>query len=279
MPQQGEEQMFSRIRKHVSYANIGLTLALVFAMSGGAYAATKYLITSTKQIKPSVLKQLQGKAGPVGKTGTPGPVGPAGAVGAAGAKGENGAAGTPGKDGAAGVSVASKELTKSEPGCKKEGGSEFTAAEGKKTAACNGKEGSPWTASGTLPKGSTERGQWIIGGKGAGERFTSLSFPIVLASPLAEGKVHIIGPEEGAGGTKEATAITNGECTGNSETPGAESENLCVFISPGAIGEPKLNLADTESEAFSAGVSGAVLGEASGDEATYLYRGSWVVTG
>ena len=45
----------------------------------------------------------------------------------------------------------------------KEGGSEFTSASGK-TTACNGaagkegKEGSPWTAGGVLPKGSTETG-------------------------------------------------------------------------------------------------------------------------
>ena len=37
------------------------TLALIFAMSGGAYAASHYLITSTKQIKPSVLGHLKGK--------------------------------------------------------------------------------------------------------------------------------------------------------------------------------------------------------------------------
>jgi hypothetical protein len=37
-----------------------MTLALVFAMSGGAYAARRFVITSTKQIKPSVLKSLSG---------------------------------------------------------------------------------------------------------------------------------------------------------------------------------------------------------------------------
>lgn len=31
--------MFSRIRKRMTYANVVATIALVFAMSGGAYAA------------------------------------------------------------------------------------------------------------------------------------------------------------------------------------------------------------------------------------------------
>src|SRR5580693_7891888 len=51
-----EERMFSRIRKRLSYTNIVMTLALFFAISGGAYAASKVLITSTKQISPKVLK-------------------------------------------------------------------------------------------------------------------------------------------------------------------------------------------------------------------------------
>jgi hypothetical protein len=46
------------IRRHVTYADVAATLALVFAMSGGALAAKHYLLTSTKQIKPSVLKQF-----------------------------------------------------------------------------------------------------------------------------------------------------------------------------------------------------------------------------
>ena len=66
---------------------------------------------------------------------------------------------------------------------------------------------------------------------------------------------------------------------GNFENPGAASENLCVFISA-AIGNPEnLALGDAESETFTAGVSGAVMGESSGSEATYFYKGSWVVTG
>ena len=38
------------IRKHLSYANVVATFALVFAMGGSAIATKHYLITSTKQI-------------------------------------------------------------------------------------------------------------------------------------------------------------------------------------------------------------------------------------
>ena len=34
-------------RKHLSYANVAATLALILVMSGGALAASHYLITST----------------------------------------------------------------------------------------------------------------------------------------------------------------------------------------------------------------------------------------
>jgi hypothetical protein len=77
----------SSIRSHLSYANVVATLALVFAMSGGALAARHYLITSTRQIKPSVLKKLQGRsgktgaAGPQGNEGSPGKEGPPGTPG------------------------------------------------------------------------------------------------------------------------------------------------------------------------------------------------------
>jgi len=81
------------MRRHLTYANVVATLALVFAMSGGALAANHYLLNSTKQIKPSVLKALRGKTGPRGAVGRVGPVGPAGP---AGQQGETGAAGPSG---------------------------------------------------------------------------------------------------------------------------------------------------------------------------------------
>ena len=54
------------MRKHLTYANVAATLALVFAMSGGALAAKHYLINSTKQINPKVLKKLRGAKGTTG---------------------------------------------------------------------------------------------------------------------------------------------------------------------------------------------------------------------
>src|SRR2546421_471918 len=80
-------------RTNLTYANVTATLALVFAMSGGALAAHHYLINSTKQISPKVLKALKGRTG---KTGPAGPAGLAGLAGASGAKGEKGATGEPG---------------------------------------------------------------------------------------------------------------------------------------------------------------------------------------
>jgi hypothetical protein len=87
-------------RRRRSYANITATLALVFALGGGtAWAAHSYLITSTHQIKPSVLKTLRGNRGPRGFAGLTGAAGSAGANGAAGAAGAAGAVGAVGRSG------------------------------------------------------------------------------------------------------------------------------------------------------------------------------------
>jgi hypothetical protein len=88
------------MRRRFSYASVAATLALVFAMSGGALAARHYLITSTKQISPKVLKSLSGKPGPRGAAGKEGPAGKEGAAGKQGPAGKEGAAG---KEGISGV--------------------------------------------------------------------------------------------------------------------------------------------------------------------------------
>lgn len=82
------------MRRHFSYANIVATLALLFAMTGGALAAKHYIISSTQQIKPSVLKKLQGKSGRPGARGATGGMGATGASGPAGREGPAGPAGS-----------------------------------------------------------------------------------------------------------------------------------------------------------------------------------------
>jgi hypothetical protein len=276
--------MFSRLRKRLTYANVAMTLALVFAMSGGAWAAGKFVITSTKQIKPSVLKQLQGKTG---KAGANGANGANGAQGTAGANGKDGANGTNGKDGAAGTngtSVTSAKLSAGSAACK-EGGSEFTAAEGKKTTACNG---SPWAAGGTLPAGATETGTWGTAGqpvvlfpKTVVLMDAPISFTIPLAAPLTDAPecgepskpacvTHVIEP----GGALPAG------CTGSLEEPGAEKGNLCVFVAEAHnvvgfnvhaykfLGEPSLGTSKT----------GALLMLSTATEEQMYASGTWAVT-
>jgi hypothetical protein len=89
-------------RGSLNYANVTATLALVFAMSGGALAAHHYLISSTKQISPAVLGKLKGKTGPTGPPGSIGKEGAAGAAGKGGAAGAAGKEGPQGKEGSRG---------------------------------------------------------------------------------------------------------------------------------------------------------------------------------
>jgi hypothetical protein len=181
--------MLWRLRKRLTYANVAMTLALVFAMSGGAYAAGKYLITSTKQISPKVLASLKGKAGPAGANGAAGPAGSAGPAGPQGPKGETGAVGTNGTNG--------------EPG--KEG-----------------KEGKPGVIhpGETLAAKATETGSWAISGalELEGQVVTSISFPIPLKEALTSEHVFYVG-ESGNGTT----------CPGTSEEPTATAGNLCIY--------------------------------------------------
>src|SRR3954454_8717132 len=68
-------------------ASIALVAGVTLATAGTGYAAGRYVITSTKQISPKVLRQLHGAHGAAGTPGTPGPQGPQGAPGLQGAAG------------------------------------------------------------------------------------------------------------------------------------------------------------------------------------------------
>ena len=256
--------MFSRIRSRFTYANVAVTIALVFAMSGGAYAAGRYVITSTKQISPKVLKALKGASGKNGAPGAAGAQGPAGPAGAAGAKGETGAKGELGTTGGSGESVTGRAFVGQKGTCK-EGGAEFTVA-GKATYACNG---SPWPAGGTLPEGATETGEFALAQFEKEGEFVSvgIAFGIPLAAALPSANVHTIGVEEGEGEPFEAAAIKKGECKGNShENQGAASGDLCVFVHETHELEAKVaiehygsNIFDTQSGGLGAGVAGAFM--------------------
>jgi hypothetical protein len=79
--------MSRRKLRKPSPAMVVAIIALVFAMAGTGIAASHYVITSTSQIKPSVLKKLSRKAGPVGAAGPKGPAGPPGSIGPPGPTG------------------------------------------------------------------------------------------------------------------------------------------------------------------------------------------------
>lgn len=267
--------MFASVRRRMSYANVVATLALLFAMSGGALAASKYLITSTKQIKPSVLSSLKGAKGtqgPAGPGGSAGPAGPAGVgtpgpAGTAGAKGETGPEGKEGKEGKTGVA---------------------------------GPKGSPWTAGGTLPSKATETGAWSFGVVTYGSQPLAYRVPISFPIPLSAGlsgvdcetvesspqphvaetcQVHFI-DEAGKESIKPGEEVVSTACTGSASSPTATPGNLCVYTASLEVAEGfsrSIKSAGISTQTPGAASVGAVITfEGAGEESQGW--GTWAVT-
>jgi hypothetical protein len=249
--------MFQAIRRHFNATSLVAVIALVFAMTGGAYAAKRYILTSTKQISPSVLKALKGASGKAGAPGLAGPAGPAGpagaggtgpqgSAGAPGAKGENGAPGAPGPEG--------KEGKQGKEG--KEGKTGFTE---------------------TLPEGATETGTWLAPATTTKSENANISFPIPLPAAISEAHYVTVADVEGK-------TIPTG-CSGTAEKPEAEEGNLCMFegglSSPvGGVDEeePPLILKPGGGLSLGAGTTGAVILITSKDVES-RFAGTWAVTG
>jgi hypothetical protein len=277
--------MFHAIRTRINATTMVAILALVFAMTGGAYAAKKYLITSTRQISPSVLKALQGKAGPAGPggavgAGTPGAQGPAGPQGPAGKDGANG---TNGKDGTNGTS--GKEGPQGATGAK--GAAGVTGA-----AGTTGPAGSPWTAGGILPSGSTETGSFattgeiesgleLLKGKNA---LVAVGFNIPVKP--APAFVYVPGTETGFGSNAGAG------CPGvtGEAVPQAASGKFCVYMRGFNAFEQEIPPATVETmnpagpEFASTGVTPAgtsllLTCPSGGTLEVCVARGLWAVTG
>lgn len=272
-----------RFTKHINPATILALVALVFAVTGGAYAASGAgsshgtLTASAAKAKAKAKTKAgpRGPAGPAGANGAAGVQGPAGAVGA---KGENGAAGSAGPQGpagpvgpagsagaqgvtgaagAAGAAGESVKMTTINPGATcEEGGTELKVGTSKEHV-CNGKEGSPWPGGGILAKGATETGGW----EDADVKTTStettvpISFPIKLPGNSTPYYVTLEQQEKCKGLIEPAlkkcqehlTEIEK-ECPGKVGKPEAKEGSLCIYEANSAelagVEEPEFLNAD-----------------------------------
>lgn len=211
--------MIGKFRERFGAAGLVVAvIALIAALAGTAFAAAKLNSTQKKEVE-KIAKKFAGKPGKPGKNGAPGapgPVGPAGANGKDGVNGTNGTNGTNGKSVAVGAEAA---LTAN---CEGRGGA-WVQVEGEPSAtrkyACNGKEGSPWTAGGVLPSGKTETGTWALSAGAGVVSAGAITFALPLANTIAATNVHLLEGVE-----------TDPNCPGSGSAPGAAAGHLCIWV-------------------------------------------------
>jgi hypothetical protein len=299
--------MFQALRKHLTPSTLIAFMALVFAVTGGAFAAssrgggsgvkaTTVAPAAAAKAKPKAKPGPRGPAGPKGATGATGatgpggPAGPVGLAGAAGGKGETGVAGSNGTSGTNGESVTNTPLAAGKGGCK-EGGSEFKVGSGAATKACNGTTG--FTEK--LPSGKTETGSWAARPVEGEEAFIPVSFNIPLSAPLGQTATHFLRPPvttscENLTGTELKACEEKKEkeetqalkefaefCPGSAEEPKADPGSFCVYT--GFLFHAKVQAIFQASGVLSLGIGrsgGSIVVDATGKPA--IAYGSWAVT-
>jgi hypothetical protein len=208
--------MLARLKRSLGANGPGITiavLAMLVALTGGAFAASGALTGKQKKEVEKIAKKSAGKPGAQGATG---------ATGAKGDKGDAGGAGAAGVEGKPGKSVKVTSIASGNAfECEEQGGAlveEEGAVSG--TEVCNGKTG--FTA--VLPPGEIETGTWAFTGSPADTSGVpvSISFAIPLAARLHEEDVHF--QEE-----DEETFVNACGTTGSTPTP--IPGVLCVYRS------------------------------------------------
>lgn len=275
--------MFQQLREKIGTAGLIVGIvALIAALTGGAYAASGGLTGKQKKQVEGIAKKYAGKPGKPGSAGPTGPAGPQGAQGAKGAQGGQGVEGPKGKDGTNGLSVSvtpADGLTQ----CEDVGGAVVEVAGKPETAeeVCNGEdglqgpEGEPWTVGGNLPSGKTLTGAWAFSAPpDETEIRVPISFNLPLALELFEEFEHFTGESE-----------FGDFCHGTVLSPTADQGHLCVYAPDGSPSNASLlgiekpgNIPQAISR--NAGRTGAVLYFANEAGAGELAQGTgvWAVT-
>jgi hypothetical protein len=219
--------MFSTLRTRFGIPGVISVIALVFAMFGGAYAASKSSDNGKATASAKAKKGPRGPRGPAGPAGPQGPAGPAGAKGDTGSGGSNGAAG---KDG---TGVTGKAITGGVCGTGVSG-IEYTSASGTNTV-CNGKNGTNGTNGSNgedgacsvgqpvceMPPKSTLTGAWSVGVTTHDSYFAnlaSISFGLTYPGGTPPTLKYVAQAEE-----------FETECPGTETAPAAEPGFLCVY--------------------------------------------------
>jgi hypothetical protein len=198
---------FEKIRRklHPTPSGVIAIVALVFALTGGAFAATggngggSHATALASKAKPKTKAGPRGPAGPkgaTGATGAPGATGPGGPAGAAGGAGEKGTTGETGPKGEKGIQGI--QGIQGNPGTN--GTTGFTK---------------------TLPAGETETGTYVAYINDLNQINAKVSVAISFPIPVEGGvtsKAYYLEPGE-----------KNSECEGTFETPEASPGVLCIY--------------------------------------------------
>jgi hypothetical protein len=270
--------MFSILMNRMGIPGVISVIALVFAMLGGAYAASNGATTSkSKAAKgPRGPKGPKGDTGPAGAQGSPGAAGAKGATGPQGNPGSNGTNGTNGTNGADGKTVLNG-ATPPTSGLGSDGDFYINTATdeiyGPKAAGAWGSGTSLKGAAGpagptetTLPSGKAETGLWSFKSKSIGFPRVTLSFPFRLTfNPT----FHYIKC------TSESCEATT-ECPSTSPAdPKAAAGQLCVYAvaTENAVVPPETNDSITPDKTSGLGMEF----EAIEAEETSKAWGAWAV--